>query len=236
MLVISAFDRLSSQEESANQSTEQTARLEEAPSPSDPTSNIDWVALVNRIQANEESGLEELYTLFSRGIKFLLIRQLGRQDIEDRLHDTFLTVVQAVQRGELREPERLMGFVRTIVRRQIAAYFEKHSVRRREELVIDNLTRIADVQVSPEEKAIVGQNAEIMEQLLRDSSHRDREILTRFYLHEQTQEEICEAMEISETQFRLLKSRAKARFAEEGRRRVAKNNLRSLFLRKNPSS
>lgn len=236
MIVISAFDRLSPPDESKNQTPAQTAQLAEAPPLPDPASNVDWVSLVARVQANEESGLEELYALFSRGIKFLLIRQLGRQDIEDRLHDTFLTVVQAVQRGELREPERLMGFVRTIVRRQIAAYFDKHSTRRREELVLDNLSRIPDVQVSPEEKAIVLQNAEIMEQLLRDCSRRDREILTRFYLLEQSQEEICSAMDITETQFRLLKSRAKARFSEEGRRRVAKNNLRALLVRKNPAS
>ena len=53
-------------------------------------------------------------------------------------------------------------------------------------------------------------------------SARDREILTRFYLQEQTQEEICKEMILSDTQFRLLKSRAKARFAEMGRRKLGR--------------
>ena len=76
--------------------------------------------------------MEELYQIFSRGIRFHLCRQLGPQELDDKVHDTFLIVVQAIQRGELREPDRLMGFVRTIVRRQIAAYIEELVHNRRE--------------------------------------------------------------------------------------------------------
>jgi hypothetical protein len=47
---------------------------------------------------------------------------------------------------------------------------------------------------------------------------RDREVLTRFYLQEQTVSQIAEEMSITETQFRLIKSRAKARFSELGRK------------------
>jgi DNA-directed RNA polymerase specialized sigma24 family protein len=63
-------------------------------------------------------------------------------------------------------------------------------------------------------------------------SRRDRDILTRFYLHEQSQEQICQDMNISETQFRLLKSRAKARFGEMGKKKLQKKMpASSLFLR-----
>src|ERR1700681_2559511 len=72
-----------------------------------------WLTLVESIQKGEGSGMEELYRVFSRGVRFYLCRQLGPQDLDDKVHDTFLIVVQAITRGELREPERLMGFVRT---------------------------------------------------------------------------------------------------------------------------
>jgi RNA polymerase sigma-70 factor (ECF subfamily) len=206
-----------------------------APPPS-PTQDINWTDLVQRIQANDQPALEELYTLFSRGIKFLIVRQLGRQDIDDRVHDTFVIVVQAIQRGELRDPERLMGFVRTIVRRQIASFIEKNYTRRRDELDIDGNVKIADSHMSPEEGAIRSQNSQIMEDILRDCSRRDREILTRFYLLEQPQDQICEEMGLNDTQFRLLKSRAKQRFSDEGRRRMAKSNLKSFFVRKRSAS
>ena len=66
--------------------------------------------------------------------------------------------------------------------------------------------------LNPEQKAIHEEKAGIMLKVLRGISARDREILTRFYLYEQTQEQICEEMNLTDTQFRLLKSRAKARF------------------------
>jgi DNA-directed RNA polymerase specialized sigma24 family protein len=50
---------------------------------------------------------------------------------------------------------------------------------------------------------------------------RDREVLVRFYLKEEDPDIICREMELTETQFRLIKSRAKARFGELGRTRLA---------------
>jgi RNA polymerase sigma-70 factor (ECF subfamily) len=200
--------------------------------PPDPAQQINWTELVTKIQANDQPALEQLYSLFSRGIKFLIVRQLGRQDIDDRVHDTFVIVVNAIQRGDLREPERLMGFVRTIVRRQIASFIEKNYTRRRDELDIDGTVKIADSHNNPEQEAIKTQNSQLMEEILSDCSRRDREILTRFYLLEQPQEQICLEMGLNDTQFRLLKSRAKQRFSEEGRRRLSKNNLKALSVRK----
>jgi DNA-directed RNA polymerase specialized sigma24 family protein len=49
-------------------------------------------------------------------------------------------------------------------------------------------------------------------------SSRDREILRRFYLLEQPQGLICQEMGLSHNQFRLLKSRAKAKFGKLGQR------------------
>ena len=59
-----------------------------------------------------------------------------------------------------------------------------------------------------------------MVQVLRTLSPRHRDILARFYLQEQGEKEICKEMGLSETQFRLLKNRAKQRFGELGRQRL----------------
>ena len=48
---------------------------------------------------------------------------------------------------------------------------------------------------------------------------------------EETQEEICEEMMLTETQFRLLKSRAKARFGELGKRKLQQKMLVPFFSR-----
>jgi len=175
--------------------------------------------------------MAELYHLFSRGIRFYLCRQLGPQELDDKVHDTFVVVVQAIRKGELREPERLMGFVRTIVRRQVAAHIDRVVHSRREQMDLDSTVRIADPRGNPEEAAIFRQRVDLIRRVLGELAERDREILTRFYLHEESQEEICSEMALTETQFRLLKSRAKARFGELGKKKLAHKALHSFFLR-----
>jgi RNA polymerase sigma-70 factor (ECF subfamily) len=202
-----------------------------APSQESNHNTVDWMGLVARIKNGEDSGMEELYAMFARGIRFYLCRQLGMQELDDKVHDTFLIVVQAIRRGDLREPERLMGFVRTVVRRQVAAHIDHVVHSRRDELHLDVGVRIADRQRNPEQHLAHQQRGEFMQEILDELSQRDREILTRFYLHEQTQDEICAEMSLTETQFRLLKSRAKARFGELGKRRLQHKPLVPYFSR-----
>ena len=184
----------------------------------------DWAGLVAGIVVNDQSSMEELYRLFSRGIRFYLCRQLGPQDLDDRMHDCFIVVTQALQKGELREPERLMGFVRTIVRRQIAGYIDNAVHTRKTQVDMDETFPIADRGRDPEEIAMDRQEEQLAVSVLKGISRRDREILTRFYLHSQSQEQICREMRLTETQFRLLKSRAKARFGDLGKRKLANRN------------
>lgn len=205
--------------------------LETAARPESTGSAVDWPDLVARIQRGDDAGMEELYRLFARGIRFYLCRQLGMQELDDKVHDTFLIVVQAIRRGDLREPERLMGFVRTVVRRQVAAHIDQVVHSRRDEMHLDVGVRVADGRRNPEQSMAYLQKGEFMRDILRQLSDRDRAILTRFYLHEETQEEICAEMGLTETQFRLLKSRAKARFGELGRRRLQQKPLTPYFSR-----
>jgi len=213
------------------QSSPETVSFQTEP-PRETTPNaINWHDLVNRIQRSEDSGMEELYRLFARGIRYYLCRQLGHQELDDKVHDTFVIVVQAIRRGELREPDRLMGFVRTVVRRQVAAYIDEVVHSRRDELNLDLGVRVADRRHNPEQSAATRQKIELMLSVLRSLSDRDREILTRFYLDEQSQEQICQEMNLTETQFRLLKSRAKARFGEIGKRKLQQKPIVSVSLR-----
>ncbi len=211
---------------------EAAAVAEDRPEPSDPLANdVDWPGLVARIHGGEDSGMEELYKLFAKGIRFYLCRQLGPQELDDKIHDTFLIVVKAIRKGDLREPERLMGFVRTVVRRQVAAHIDKVIHSRREELDLDVGVRVADVRRNPEQNAAFQEKVEFMVGVLDSLSVRDREILSRFYLDEQSQDQICDEMDLSETQFRLLKSRAKARFGEIGRRKLQQRPMGSISVR-----
>ncbi|HEX4168952.1 MAG TPA: sigma-70 family RNA polymerase sigma factor [Bryobacteraceae bacterium] len=192
---------------------------------------VDWALLVDQIKAGQDAGMEQLYRLFSRGIRYYLCRQLGPQELEDKVHDTFLIVVNAIKRGDLREPERLMGFVRTVVRRQVAAYIENAVHTRREQADLESGVTVADKTQNPEQEAIGRQRAALMKSALDALSKRDRDILVRFYLKEQSQEQICQEMSLTETQFRLLKSRAKAKFGEIGKKKLASSGIFSVLVR-----
>jgi RNA polymerase sigma-70 factor, ECF subfamily len=195
-----------------------------------------WAQLVERIRFSQTDGMAELYHLFSKGVRFYLCRQLGIQELDDKVHDIFVVVVQAIRRGELREPERLMGFVRTVVRRQVAAHIDKAVQNRREQMDLDASARVPDPNGNPEEAAIFNQKEELVRRILAELSSRDREILTRFYLQEESQEEICAVMILTETQFRLLKSRAKSRFGELGKKKLAQRTLNAICLRKSATA
>jgi RNA polymerase sigma-70 factor (ECF subfamily) len=196
---------------------------------------VDWTALVTQIRAGDDAGLERLYQVFSRGIRYYLCRQLGPEELEDRVHDAFLTVVNAIRKGDLREPERLMGFVRTIVRRQVATYIDQAVHTRREQTDLECGITVTDKTSNPEQQAISRQHTELMKSVLRSLSSRDRDILERFYLREQPQEQICREMSLTETQFRLLKSRAKAKFGEMGKKKLAHSGVFSVLARSQAS-
>ncbi|HLI83301.1 MAG TPA: sigma-70 family RNA polymerase sigma factor [Bryobacteraceae bacterium] len=180
-----------------------------------------WAEVVERIRRGDPSGLAELYQVFSKGVRFFLYRQLGPRDLDDKLHDVFVIVAQAIQRGDLRDPERLMGYVRTVIRRQVAGHIEEAIQERRNHADLEGTLILADHHPDPERGAIEKQNDELAMRILQSIGKRDREVLTRFYLDEQPPERICREMGLTETQFRLIKSRAKARFGELGKRRFA---------------
>jgi RNA polymerase sigma-70 factor (ECF subfamily) len=177
--------------------------------------------LVHRVREGDPSGMEDLYRMFLTGVRFYLCRQLGPQDLEDKVHDIFLIIAQSIQRGDLREPDRLMGYVRTIVRRQVAAYIDRAVQSRRSYADLGFGMTLSDQQPNPEGRLIADENTAMALRILNSLHKRDREVLVRFYLREQNPDEICRDMGLTETQFRLIKSRAKARFGELGKRRMA---------------
>jgi RNA polymerase sigma-70 factor (ECF subfamily) len=184
-----------------------------------------WASLVARIRTDDPSGMEELYRVFSQGIRFYLCRQLGTQDLDDRVHDIFLIITQSIRRGDLREPDRLMGYVRTVLRRQVASHIEQIVHSRNNHAEMELGLRLSDRGPDPERSAIQNENQTLAMRVLHSLKRRDREVLVRFYLKEQAPEDICRDLDLSATQFRLIKSRAKTRFVELAKRRFSLRHL-----------
>lgn len=180
-----------------------------------------WEQLARRVQSGDGLAMQQLYDLFAKGIRFLIFRHLGPDDLDDKVHDAFLVITQAIRNGDLRDPSRLMGYVHTVVRRLIAGHIEKTVGLRRRRAEFDETDELlCDSRPDPECAAMRRQRIEIARSVLKAIPRRDREVLVRFYFREQSPEEICLALKLSPNQFRLIKSRAKQRFGELGQRRL----------------
>lgn len=171
--------------------------------------------IVASIQAKDNSGVEELYRACCGGTRYYLCRHLGSADLDDRVQDVFLAVWQAIRRHGLRTPESLDSFVRTVARRGISKQIKSRVAARNEQVQLSRDIPTRDL--TPEQRVIAREHEAIAVAALLDCPAKDKEILTRFYLMEQTATDIGRIMNLSPTQFRLLKSRAKARFSERGK-------------------
>src|SRR6516225_3554892 len=158
----------------------------------------DWGPIVDRIRQGDAAAGEVLYRTLDKGARFFLQRHLGAQDVDDRVHDLYLAVTDAIRRGELQHPERLMGFVRTVLYRQLGGEIGRVARRRAGEAAPDTVSQFPTRDSTPEERAIVAQKQALMTQVLREMSDRDFEVLTRFYLREQAPAQICREMGLTQ--------------------------------------
>lgn len=175
----------------------------------------DFVELVPRIKEGERQAMEELYALHRKGLDGAL-RLLGDQKV-DHVHDTFLEFVDAIRKDTLRDPTRVMGFARVIGRRKAWHTIEVWNRERTNEADLGEF-QPRETHQSTEEMLLAEERQLIAKRALAQLPSTAREILERFYILEQSKEQICCEMGLTETQFRLAKSRAKAAFARDGRR------------------
>ena len=178
-----------------------------------------------KIQSDDPEGMEELYRIFSQGFRFRFLRAISYQEVDDKIHEAFLHVVRAIRRGDIREPLRLMGFVKTVINREVAKEIRQAVQARRHYDDSKAGSFVADVSQNQQQNVIDRENAKLLERTLWELQDREREVLTRFYLLEQTKDRICAEMSLTPTQFRLLKSKSKAKFGVLGKKRLGRNML-----------
>lgn len=187
--------------------------------PNPPAVSDQYTTLVNAIARGDSDGLVQLHNLMRRCARPYCGRKVGFADADDLVAEAFLAVVRAIQRGTIRQPECLMGFIATVVRRQIAVHVNAAA---RRGVPAPSHSGVPDRRPNIEDHVLQREKAELLAFVLGELSCRDREILSRFYLEGETKERVCAEMNLTPTQFRLLKSRAKARLTQKVQRRYAR--------------
>jgi RNA polymerase sigma-70 factor, ECF subfamily len=164
--------------------------------------------IVTQVSKRNSAGLEHLYGLINRFRPYLLTH-LDPSDVDDCLHQVFVVAVEAIRKGSVRSPERLLEFLSGVIRYSILAVIRIH-IRSRREVSINSAFDVSDSKPDPECTAYELELRELRSRLLAGMPCRHYEILYKFYVEEQPKEQIQQEMHLTDTQFRLLKSRAKA--------------------------
>lgn len=172
-----------------------------------------WSSIVERIRAGSESAVEELFNSL-RPIRLFLNRRIGPDGAEDAYQNVVVDLYAALKKGTLREPEALFAYALSIARAKVCGYIGE-AVRERQMLNVERMVWLrSNDSDSPEQRVLRSERLEIATRILTTLPPRMREILIRFYLKEESEEQIRAAMGISHTQFRLVKSRAKVRYEQ----------------------
>jgi RNA polymerase sigma-70 factor, ECF subfamily len=172
--------------------------------------------LVHRIVSGDPAAEAELVRRFGRALSFL-IRRLTRDETvaEDLYQETFRLVIEKVRGGELREPERLPGFVSSLARNLFLGAVRRSG--RRQKWQGD--PEAAQVAPDPAPGQLAGLLARergaavrrVLEELKND---RDREILSRYYIADERKEDICRDLDLSDLHFNRVLFRARQRYKE----------------------
>lgn len=163
-----------------------------------------------RIQDGDEEATTLLYDRIVVGLRAFLHRRIPAGLVEDCLHNVYAIALKALQEGQVREPHKLPGFILTVARRQAAQTIQKLQHERTCSVPLDAEV-IRDARVDLEGDYAAAERIRWLREALRDLQPRQYEILTRYYLHGQPTEVICMDLQLTETQVRLTKSRAKAK-------------------------
>jgi RNA polymerase sigma factor (sigma-70 family) len=189
----------------------------------------DWVSIVARIRAGDQGAVEQLYRSFQGGVRLLLVRQVGAQELEEHVHDTFLLVLAAIRGGEVRNPACLPAFIRTVMKRRVANHIGGLVRARRDFVDVHTQFALPDGRQSSEERLSLQEQVALMREMLCQLRGQDREILERSYLDGDPVDRICADLRLTHDQFRLRKSRAKSQFAALAKRLLAQRALTSLL-------
>jgi RNA polymerase sigma-70 factor, ECF subfamily len=160
-----------------------------------------------------ESLQRELYVKYRRPLmQVLLARRVTPDVAQDLMQRTFVQAIQKIRTEGLMEPEKLGGYLHRTACNMAAKYW-RGELSRPHESVDDRHDLSDEAALSLEERVDHELLARCVRELMAKlPTSRDREVLMRFYLHEESKASVCKDLELSGLQFNQVLWRARQRF------------------------
>ncbi len=164
--------------------------------------------------AEERARCEsEMIERYRRGLGYVLARQIGDDErARDLLQETFCIAIEKLRNGGIEQPERLAGYLRGIA---VRVGLNAGRRRKREPTGLDSSAIEAIPHNGPRQFQHVASNetkSAVHEILQSMPVERDRDLLIRFYVHDQDKQEICHELGLTSLHFNRVLFRAKNRF------------------------
>ena len=164
----------------------------------------------------ERSELQnQLYLRYRRPLMQVFHhRRIDRDAADDLLQRTFLQAIKKIRTEGLDDPGNLGGYLYRTACKLATAYW-RGELSHRHENDRELLTNLKDEALSLEERLDHEQLAKHVRDLMDHLPvQRDREVLERFYLHEEPRTAIRESLQLTDMQFNQVLWRARQRFGD----------------------
>jgi RNA polymerase sigma-70 factor (ECF subfamily) len=171
--------------------------------------------LVSRIRSGDRQAETELVERYSCGVQTIIRREIGYASVADDLYqEAFRIVIEKIRRGDVREPERLSGFVCGVARNLVIDYFRR-AARQESVREVEEATFLPDPAPDQLEALLRKEQADIVRQVLKEMrNERDIQVLFRYYLAEDKKEQICADLGLTSLHFNRVLHRARERYLE----------------------
>lgn len=170
--------------------------------------------LVDRIGNGDQGAEAELVQRFSDGLSYMLLHLTGDRSLSEDLHqETFRIVLETLRKGGLREPAKLAGFIRATAKNLSRAEYRRTLRRKSDDL--ESAEEPIDSSPSQLSRVLIEEDRRLVRRVLEElRSERDRQVLFRYHIAEESKEEICRSLGLESLQFNLVLFRARKRFKE----------------------
>lgn len=176
----------------------------------DPAAAVD---LVRRIAAGEDRAESELVERCGGALRFLTLRfSRDEADAEDLYQETLLVALEKIRGGEVKQPERLAAFLRALAKNLSIQRYRRRSYGA-EQSSSEMPEPVDEGQEGSLGSLLQGERARAARQLLAQMEiARDREVLVRYYLREESSSRICGDLGLDGDHFYRVLHRARQRF------------------------
>lgn len=171
--------------------------------------------LVRRIQDGDHAAEEMLARRYGPKLEFILRRHVREPSLAaDLRQEALLVVIERLRGDGLNEPEKLAAFLYqtaiNLARGEARTYF-----RRNTHPDADAIDRAAASETLLSDRLERAELARIVRQLLEElNQQRDRDLLRRFYLGEESKHSICQSLDLEPVHFDRVLYRARQRFRQ----------------------